>query len=86
MVAMGGGGVLVLYASKAIDGSVELEAAVVSDAAPLMVAQNWKWPRSIFQCWPLNRCRIGDKEATVDDTRAPARKTRMRADIAVSPR
>jgi hypothetical protein len=27
---------------KAIDGGAELEAAVASGAAPLMVAQNWK--------------------------------------------
>jgi hypothetical protein len=53
MVAVGGGGVLVLdaatgsasykgkrsWSSTAIDGSTELEAAMASDTAPLMAAQ-----------------------------------------------
>jgi hypothetical protein len=83
MVAMGGGGVLVLDAavgsasykgertrsSKAIDGGAELEAVVASDASPLIVAQNWKQSCSLSWCRPLNRRDEGDEEATIDDTR-----------------
>jgi hypothetical protein len=83
MVAVGGGGVLVLDAvagstsykgertrsSKAIDGGAELEATVASDASPLMVARNWKRSRSLSQCRPLSRCGARDEEATIDDMR-----------------
>jgi hypothetical protein len=89
MVAVGGGGVLVMdaatgsasykgkrsWSSMAIDGGTELEAAVASDTAPLMAAQSWKQWLSLFPMQASELARgAGVEEAAVSGRQAPGKR------------
>jgi hypothetical protein len=57
-----------MRSSNAIDSGVELEAVVVSDTTPLMVAQKRKRRRDLSRCRQLNQCGVVDEAAAVDES------------------